>query len=390
MGDRLKKMLLFLIQLLPLGKDFILESHPDFSDNTLALYEYMLKKGVNKHHRIHWALHDEANSRQELPPNVDTFCIEAKGIRQKWKRFRALYFSCYIIDCNAYIHKRRKGQYRFHLGHGMPIKLTKEYLLPEKIGECDAYLVTAPFWIPIYVNHIGVPEKCLIALGYPRNDILSGTKKPDNNRYIMWLPTYRQHRRHPEQMERDTSGGDGHALQIFPYGMPEIESGEQLLTLNILLEEQNVKLYFRPHPVQDLSHFEQEELSHIILADDAFLAKNGISLYQMLAGALGLITDYSSVYYDFLLTERPIGLTIRDRDFYFDYYGCPFSDLKENIKGYYIESFEELLAFVGEVAAGHSPGQEDIRAMKARYHAFTDGGASERVYQYMEDNWLNV
>lgn len=390
MGNKLKKLFIFFFQLLPMRKDFILESHPDFSDNTLALYEYMLKKGVNKRHRIHWALHDAASAMRKLPENVDTFCIEAKGLKQKWKRFRALYFSRYIIDCNAYIHKRRRGQYRLHLGHGMPLKITPDYHLYEKIGECDAYLITAPFWIPVFANKIGIPEKCLISLGYPRNDVLFDCKEQKDNRYIMWLPTYRQHRRHPEQMERDTAGGNGYALEVFPYGMPEIESKEQLLKLNSFLEERNIVLYFRPHPVQDLSHFEQEELSRIVLADDAFLAKKGISLYQMLAGAIALITDYSSVYYDFLLTERPIGLTIRDRDFYFEHYGCPFSDLKENIKGYYIESFEELLAFVEEVAAGHFPGKEEIKALKDRYHAYVDGRASERIYQYMEDNWLNL
>lgn len=388
MGNRIKKLFIFFFQLLPLGNDFILESHPDFSDNTLALYEYMLKRGVNKRHKIHWALHDAASAAKKLPENVDTFCIEAKGIRQKWKRFRALYFSRYIIDCNAYIHKRRKGQYRLHLGHGMLIKITPDYHSPEKIGECDAYLVTSPFWIPVFAHRIGIQEDSLISLGYPRNDILSECKKP--GRYIMWLPTYRQHRRYPEQMERDASGRDSNALGVFPYGMPEIESEEQLEGLNTILEKQDMVLYFRPHPVQDLTHFRQENLSRIILADDAFLEKNNVSLYGMLAGALGLITDYSSVYFDFLLTERPIGLTIRDRDFYFKHYGCPFDDLKEGIKGYYIESFEELSDFVEEVAAGHFPGREEIRAMKARYHAYVDGGASVRIYQYMEDNWLNL
>lgn len=397
MGERIKKLVIFFLQLLPLGNAFILESHPDFSDNTWALYQYMLREGVNRRHKIYWALHNHVSgSMEKLPENVDFFYLEAKGFGQKWKRFLALYFSRYIVDCNAYIHKRRKGQYRLHLGHGMPIKLTPDYNLPEKVGVCDGYLVTGTFWIPVYAEQLSVPESCLLPLGYPRNDVLAARteegaegESPAGN-YLMWLPTYRQHKRYPGQMERDMSAGARGTLEVFPYGMPEVQTKEQLQTLNQLLKEQNMTLYFRPHPVQDLSHFRQERLSNIILTDDGFLERNHFSLYGMLAHADGLITDYSSVYYDFLLTERPIGLTIGDRVSFFEHYGCPFDKLEENIKGYDIASFEDLLDFVRAVSGGHVPGMEQLLEMKSRYHSYPEGGASARIYRYMKDNWLDL
>lgn len=396
MGEHIKKLVIFFLQLLPLGNAFVLESHPDFSDNTWALYRYMLKKGVNKRYKLYWALHADFSGNTDMfPKNVDFFYLEAKGLRQKWKRFIALYFSRYFIDCNAYIHKRRRGQYRLHLGHGMPIKLTPDYNLPEKVGVCDGYLVTGTFWIPIYSEQLHVPKTCLLPLGYPRNDVLismagvQGQDMPAGN-YLMWLPTYRQHRRYPEQMERDMSAGECGTLEVFPYGMPQVQTKEQLQALNQVLKEWDTILYFRPHPVQDLSHFGREDLSHIVLADDCFLSRNHFTLYGMLAGAKGLITDYSSVYYDFLLTERPIGLTIGDRINFFEHYGCPFDELRDYIKGYEIESFESLLDFVRGAAGGHVPGMEQLLELKMRYHSYPEGGASERIYQYIKDNWLDV
>ena len=57
MGNIVKKFLTNLIRVLPLRNDIILESHPDFSDNTGAFYEYLLKQGTNDRMKIHWAIH---------------------------------------------------------------------------------------------------------------------------------------------------------------------------------------------------------------------------------------------------------------------------------------------------------------------------------------------
>lgn len=380
MRELVKKILIVLFRLLPLRDDIILESHPDFADNTWALYEYFLKKGVNKRHRIHWALHGQDVSVPKLPEQTDTFYLDAKGFSQMWKRFFVLYRSRYIIDCNTFIHKRRKGQIRLHLGHGVPLKVALDYTNPKKIGACDGYLLTGPYWFDYYVNRIGLPQEILVPLGYPRNDIL--VKKPDKKKrktgYIVWMPTYRQHR----------SLAEWELKNEYPYGMPEVQNQKQLLALEKRLAQKDMLLYFRPHPAQELSLFKTEVLPHIQMADDAFLQAEHISLYELLASADALITDYSSVYYDFLLTEKPIGLTIKDRKEFFAQYDCPFDDFKKNIKGSYIESFEELLTFVEKVAEKEEilP-QAVLRTYKERYHAVWDGSSSERIYSYLREKF---
>jgi CDP-glycerol glycerophosphotransferase (TagB/SpsB family) len=168
--------------------------------------------------------------------------------------------------------------------------------------------------------------------------------------------------------------------------MPEIQTQEQLERLDQLLGERGIRLYFRPHPVQELSLFRQEPRENIFIADDEFLRKKGMDLYELLGAAKALITDYSSVYYDFLLTERPIGLTIGDREQYFSKYDCPFDSLAGNVEGVKIESFEEVLAFVRNVADG-TIDCEPLRELKKRYHDFTDGSACERLYKHMQHTY---
>ena len=266
---------------------------------------------------------------------------------------------------------------RIHLGHGMLIKITRDYHTREKIGECDGYLVTSPFWYDIFTEKVGIKKEVLLPLGYPRNDVLVSeeAKKSRFGRYILWMPTYRQHRLHREA-----------GLDIeYPFGMPEVMNTEQLLELEALLARWDITLYFRPHPVQELSAFSEKRLAHIQIADDAFLQQKKITLYEMLAAAEALITDYSSVYYDFLLTERPIGLTIRDREIYFEHFTCPFSDMKEFIQGSYIESFDELKEFLCQVAAGERLWTDRLSELKHRYHAVTDGSSCQQIYRYLQE-----
>lgn len=378
MRTLVKKVLIALFRILPMRGDIIMESHPDFSDNALALYEYFLKQGVHKKRRIHWALHDKSAVIPKLPQGVDAFYLDASGWKQMWKRFSALYRSRYIIDSNSYIYKRRKGQIRLHLGHGMLIKVTPEYHNAERIGDIDGFLVTSPFWYSVFEEKVGLQREVLLSLGYPRNDVLTmSAKMQDDTKYIVWMPTYRQHKK-----------DNGRTLRHrYPYGMPEIMEENQLKKLDAFLGENNHKLYFRPHPAQDLSLLKNDKTEHILVADDAFLKKKGITLYEMLVNATALITDYSSVYFDFLLTEKPIGLTIGDRQEYFENYGCAFSDITKELTGTMIESYEELFDFVRDVVQGDLVISEEYREMKDKCHQVQDGTSSEKIYEHLKEKY---
>ena len=375
MNELIKKMIIFLFRMMPLRNEIILESHPDFSDNTYALYEYFLQQGVNKRYRIHWALHYANQRIPQLPKNVDTFYLDASGFKNMWNRFRALYCSRYILDSNSYIVKRRKGQIRLHLGHGMLIKITEEYHNAERMGECDGYLVTSPFWNDVLEKKVGVKRSRLLPLGYPRNDVLTDEAKKKNafGKYIVWMPTFRQHKK-----------DESISLNVrYPYGMPEIMNKEQLNELDEYLQKEDTKLYFRPHPAQDLSFLKEKTLQRIIVADDDFLKNNKITLYELLAASKGLITDYSSVYFDFLLTEKPIGLTMGDREEYFAKYGCAFKDVTKELEGVFIESYEELMGFVKDIVENENNPSEEYLLMRDKCHSVQDGTSAQKIYEYL-------
>ncbi len=375
MVQLIKRMMLQIFRLFPLRNMIVFESHPDFSDNSYALYEELIRRGINKKYRIYWMKTFRDEKVYVLPKNVSTFEQQPATFRETIHRAYVLNCSRFIIDCNSFVKKRRKNQVRIHLGHGMPIKIDLEY--SRKFGDCEKYMIQSEFWKDIYINQILVPEEILCTHGYPRNDVLVH-KVPavtwqdsikEYKKVLMWMPTYRQHRRH---MDR--------AMKVeYPYGMPCVHDKEELMSLQELLNENEMLLLFRPHPVQDLSVWEEGDFSNIQIANDAYLAKYDLTLYELLGHTDALITDYSSVYFDYLLTDKPVALTIEDQEEYFQHFTLAFSDYKELIKGYYVETYGQLLEFVREILEGKDSMATDRAAAKMMFHKDVTGKSAEKI-----------
>ena len=118
--------------------------------------------------------------------------------------------------------------------------------------------------------------------------------------------------------------------------------------------------------------------------NDEFLNRHQLKLYQVLSLSDALITDYSSVYYDYLLTGNPVGLTIEDLDEYKETFTLAF-DYKENIKGNYIYNIDELVSFIQSVSLGNQ--LEDLLVTKEKYHEDIGKSSCERIYEYLKNKY---
>ena len=422
-----------LLHLIPMREDVLLESHPDFSGNTAVIYEELLRRGFHHSHRIVWCVYDEKHVPSELPPGVCCVYRHRSGLRSKWQVLKERARCRYIIDSNSYVHKLKKKQIRLHLGHGMPVKLLPDYTNYAEIGACDGYLTCGLFWREIYTETAHIPADILLPVGYPRNDVLvtgevriSITDKgrehgyfwhlPEREKYILWMPTYRQHKNKAEERKQEreavnTAMQEGRwevlamdqlrkkKLPKMPFGMPEISEGKELQQLDERLGEKDMKIYFRPHPAQDMQYISEVSLENIRIADDEFLKRCEVSLYEMIRDAEALITDYSSVYFDYLLTDQPIGLTLRDADTFFHDCICCFENL-DDLAGFRINCFDDVLSFVDLVDGFGERSEEpesEAASLKAAlfeakkwYHDVTDGSSTERVMQWLSEHGCDV
>ncbi len=355
MLNKIKRFLYRLIY--PIKKIIIFESNPDFADNTYWLFKYFADNNLFSDYKFVWFISDSKNERKTLCNReiicVDRFDKSSKSIRKKLKY---QYSAKIIIDCNRTIFKVRKNQIRIYLGHGMPIKKMDKCFNNKARGECDLLPIIGEYFKNIYEG-FGYKSELMVC-GYPRNEILTKVFPKKDNKYIIWMPTYRQHR-----IKSFYAGYEN----TFPLGIPAIKSKEELYLLDDFLGQNDIKLYFRPHPAQDLSTLELSKMKNICIANDKYLEDNQISLYEFVAKSTALITDYSSIYYDYLLTNRPIGLNFEDSVAYAQNYGLWYNNIRKELPGFLIDNLKDMLLFVESVAADTDLYFEKRRNIAAKY-----------------------
>lgn len=164
--------------------------------------------------------------------------------------------------------------------------------------------------------------------GMPRNDFLfasdgrtlfesiTGRSLQDRN-LIAYMPTFRKTR-------FGQINGDAHHTL---FGFDDFDM-EHLIAY---LDQNRITMIVKPHPyeVYDQQTWETISNSHVFcLISDEFLHANKIDFYEILNGVDLLITDYSSVYFDYLLLDRPIVFTPTDAGQY------------ENTRGFLLEPYD--------------------------------------------------
>lgn len=369
---------------IPLSKSIILESNPDLSDNTYSLYKHLISNNINDKYKIYWFVDDKSHFKDINTKNV--YFINAfrnLSLLEKIKKYYINTTASYIIDCNKFVQKKNIHQKRLHLCHGMPYKLVAEYC--NATGDVDFLLSLSPFFDDNLSNLHLIKKDQIIDLGFPRNDDLFNKEKDiktlfENKNYskiILWLPTYRQRTNKNSNLSMKTS---------FQLGLPIIYNVDNLRLLNALLKDLDILLVLKPHPAQDLSLIKAEDLSNFIILTNKDLENKNINLYEFLGQTDALITDYSSVYYDYLLTDKPIAITTDDFEEYKKVFDFVYDNIFDVIKGEYVNNFDELKSFLKNISSGNDTSKDDRQKIKDLLHKHHDGNSSKRVYEFLVNN----
>lgn len=377
LGEKLMVILSRTTSFLPRKKIILFESVPSFSDNTYWFFKYLIENtDVAKKYKLIWKVRNVNDARNELcGAKIKCIIKNAETLMQKIELVYYSVFAKYIVDCNDYVYKRNKKQKRIFLGHGMPLKIVKEYDLLK--GEVDMNMITS-YNFNKHFYDIGDTDENMRNFGYCRTDIMAenaGIRKNRDKTYIIWMPTYRQHTR--------ASG-----LRIennFPLGLPVIKSHEQMAEINDFLKENNTILYLRPHPAQDVSVMKLDEMSNIVISDNNYL--DGRQIYDFLTETDALITDYSSVYYDYLMIDRPIAMAIEDLEDFSSKWPMFYDDFKANYKCPYIYTLDDLKQFIRDVANDNDTYKEERTQALNRFYDYTDGKTCERIYNFMANEY---
>ena len=370
-----------IFKIFPMRNYILMESNPDFADNTKALFDTFIENNVNKKYKIIWFVRDKKEFKNIKIKNVKFAEVYGSTFIRRTRKKYYEHTAKIIIDCNKYIKKTRKSQFRFHLGHGMPLKDASTYC--KEAGEFDFILQEAKYFTDKMCKAFDIEENKLITLGYCRNDDLLKYENKDiikieewkNKKIIVWLPTYRKHQNKASNIDTGVN---------YPYGIPCLEEKKQFESINELMRKHNILLLIKLHPAQDKSKLSKFNLSNLKFITDDLLMQNNLTLYQLLAKSSALITDYSSVYYDYLITKKPIGLAIDDLENYMEKFGIVYENYYDAIKGEYIYDYKDLEKFIINIGTDNDEKLEERICVMNKYHDYKDDKSSLRVYEFLK------
>jgi len=331
MKKKLKEIFIFVVSKLKLKNIIVMEGMNDFESNTGVFFDYLIKNNCNEKYKFIWLLKD-SNNKKKIK-NTIYYNYNKINIFQKIKIATAKY----LIYDNCVIEKYNKKQVSIYLTHGFPI-LKKVKGVININDKCDYFLCTSKQCIELAKDQFGVSDKQIVINGLPRNDQLFENNNEINkiigkekySKIIMWMPTFRKF----YMLDRNDSSAE------YELGIPLIYNIDDYNKLNEYLKDNNTLLIIKFHPGQDLSVIKIKDLSNIKLFSSNEMLKQDIHLYKLLNNIDALISDYSSVYFDYLLLDRQIGFVVDDINQY--KIGFAFDDVYSYMPGLKIKNLDNL------------------------------------------------
>ena len=292
--------------------NILFSSFPDFSGNPKALYEY-INNNYSKHFNTFWVFYSkqtiEILEKNHLKINYVIFDTN--------EYYDLLNKIDIIFDTHGSLLSDKKDyQIYVNLWHGTSPK-EKGFLLPEsKFApqdkdyyknmhlKADYVIVPSYFSKLVFSSAFDINVQRVVPLGYCRDDYLLNTdgkkilKKITNidvskfNKILFYLPTFRQglNRKDSQNLFKDN------LLELSKYDEQELCN---------YLEENNYLLVIKKHPSEE-SEIKLSTNKNILVLDEQTLNSNLITIYDILNAADLLIADYSSVYIEYLLLNKPI------------------------------------------------------------------------------------
>lgn len=361
-------------------------SKPDYSDNAKALYEYIMANQIYQQYDIVWLVSDP-ETLQILTQNGIKAYLE-KSVHGLYSIFRSKYI---IGTHNHYCRLKVKKQYLVNLWHGMPLKAmgfadhleTESSLQGFRIGgEADNILIATSSTTrnAMVVSFLIDPRKVAIT-GQPRNDYLFMVSKEQKlaqllnrdlseyNKLLLYMPTFRVGY---DRFEGTTEHLDFLRLEIF----------------NEFLRDNNILFVLKLHPFEEKYWLSQDNFEqcneNIVVLKTECLTTHLISIYEVLECFDILITDYSSIYFDFLLLNRPIIFLTLDLEQYAQTRGFLLEPYDFWTPGPKVTTIETLMDEIQKFISAPNYYERERNTINDLINQFQDGKSCERVWTQIQ------
>ncbi|HOA81118.1 MAG TPA: CDP-glycerol glycerophosphotransferase family protein [Defluviitaleaceae bacterium] len=235
---------------------------------------------------------------------------------------------------------------------------------------CNSYFDSTYFLNDKLLNDI--PAPVFLPLGHPRNDILVEKKNdhiyikdlkrkykiPENKRIFLFAPTHREWH----------LMGSKYDLQLIDRYFKEFAQ------LDKLLGSKNYLLIFKPHYYINFSLFKNAFKNILVVPQST-----AVDTQELLLISDVLITDYSSIFVDYLLLERPVIFYPFDIEYYEQIRGLVIDyNNPLHTPGPKINSLKDLIDLTEKDFKGY-----DLKKSRDFFHNYSDGKSAERIADFL-------
>lgn len=351
-----------------------------YSDSPKAMYEYMLKAPEYKDYRFVWSFKEPENFAY-LKNNERTSLVKFRTKADNRALRRAKYW---ITNYRMLNHQfPRRGQVYLQCWHGTPLKrlgydiqegdnvMNSASEVREKYrsdAKRFAYILSpSPFATEKFATawnlvETGQTDK-IIEEGYPRNDRLANysaderddirrSLEVDGKKVILYAPTWR---------DNQHTSGQGYTYKTeVDFDKLKRELGDDYVIL------------FRAHYLVANS-FDFDKYKDFVIDVSSYPDINDLYIASDI-----LVTDYSSVFFDYSILKRPIIFYMYDLEQYAGEIRGFYLSLDE-LPGPIVKEEDELINEI-KAADGWKLSREYEEFVK-RFNPYEDGNSSKRVLE---------
>ncbi|KAF1305054.1 bifunctional glycosyltransferase/CDP-glycerol:glycerophosphate glycerophosphotransferase [Candidatus Enterococcus willemsii] len=350
---------------LPIKKNYcVLESFwgREFSDNPKAIYEYLRKERPDLHYII--PIQDTLVKIDFDPENTEV--VKLNSWRYIYALARSKYFFNNVNFPNYYV--KRQEAIEVQTMHGTPLKrlgLDNPGEIP--LHQIDNFIKKCQRWdyLTVPSDYVGEIAKSayqfsntLLNIGYPRNDslfvyntdikeeLLEKYQLPRDKKIILYAPTWRVKGK---------------------FSMP--------IDLHLMKEKLGDEYII----IIKLHHFMIKNFSLDDLDEFAFVFGRNSEISDFYKLADMLITDYSSVMFDYAILQKPMLFFTYDYDDYKNSLRGLYFDFKDEAPGPLIDNTEDLLHEIENISLYFDKYSERIEKFNKKYIQYDRGNASEEL-----------